>query len=297
MAWQTTGDVPEFLAAAGGYLRSDRVRTPVILTVTESMRVQARADPDGGAGADAGADVSAGRPLYGWWTGQDGAVAGAFMHTALSLPVLLTAVSAEAAAELAAVTLAARPLTAVNAYQESAAAFGDAWRAAHGGRAEVDQRMRLYRLAALAWPDPGPDGAPRTATAADTALLIAWFAAFQAEAHNSGPGEDHAADVRDRLGYGGITVWETGGGPVSVACRTRQVAGMARVGPVYTPPELRGRGYASAVTAEVSQQALAAGADEVLLYTDLANPVSNSIYQRIGYQPVDDRLVLVFPAG
>ena len=72
------------------------------------------------------------------------------------------------------------------------------------------------------------------------------------------------------------------------------IAGMVRVGPVYTPPDLRGRGYASAVTAEVSRAALAAGAGEVLLYTDLANPVSNSIYQRIGYGKIEDRVVLSF---
>jgi GNAT superfamily N-acetyltransferase len=72
---------------------------------------------------------------------------------------------------------------------------------------------------------------------------------------------------------------------------------MVRVGPVYTPPELRGHGYASAVTAAVSRQALDAGAAQVLLFTDLANPVSNAIYQRIGYRPVEDRTVLAFSAG
>jgi predicted GNAT family acetyltransferase len=79
-----------------------------------------------------------------------------------------------------------------------------------------------------------------------------------------------------------------------MAAITRQVAGMVRVGPVYTPPERRGRGYGTAATAAVSERALRAGAEEVLLYTDLANPVSNSIYQRIGYRPVEDRLVLAF---
>ena len=91
---------------------------------------------------------------------------------------------------------------------------------------------------------------------------------------------------------GGVLVWEAGGVPVSLACVTRQVAGMVRVGPVYTPPERRGHGYASAVTAEVSRAACAAGAGEVLLYTDLANPVSNSIYQRIGDREIEDRVVL-----
>ena len=71
---------------------------------------------------------------------------------------------------------------------------------------------------------------------------------------------------------------------------------MVRIGPVYTPPERRGRGYGSAATAAASQRLLEAGAEEVLLYTDLANPVSNSIYQRIGYRAVEDRVVLDFTA-
>ncbi len=72
------------------------------------------------------------------------------------------------------------------------------------------------------------------------------------------------------------------------------MAGMTRVGPVYTPPELRGRGYAGGATAAVSQAVLDAGATEVVLYTDRDNPTSNALYQRLGYRPVEDRLVLSF---
>ena len=72
---------------------------------------------------------------------------------------------------------------------------------------------------------------------------------------------------------------------------------MVRVGPVYTPPGLRGRGYGGAATAAVSQAALGAGAREVVLYTDLANPTSNALYQRLGYRPVEDRVVLSFEPG
>ncbi|MGW0659232.1 GNAT family N-acetyltransferase [Streptodolium elevatio] len=68
----------------------------------------------------------------------------------------------------------------------------------------------------------------------------------------------------------------------------------AHIGPVYTPPEHRGRGYGAAVTAARTEAALAAGADEVLLFTDLANPTSNSIYRKIGYEPVEDRVILTF---
>ncbi len=95
-----------------------------------------------------------------------------------------------------------------------------------------------------------------------------------------------------------LTLWEAGGRPVSLAGLTRQVAGQTRVGPVYTPPELRGRGFAAAATVTVSQAALAAGAAEVVLYADLANPTSNALYLRLGYRPVSDHLMLAFrPPG
>jgi GNAT superfamily N-acetyltransferase len=285
MGWVTTGDAAGFLAEAGSFLRADRARNTVLLTVAETARV----DPSHYAPDDAGADK---RQLFGWWTAGDGAVGGAFLHTP-PFPVLLSAVPLDAAAELAAKTLAGRPLAGVNGYDEVATAFAAAWADDTGGQATVRMRMRLYRLAGLIWPDPSPDGAPRTAGEGDAALLTDWFTAFSSEVRET-EGADHAAAVRERLSYGGLTLWETGHGPVSLAGRTRQVAGMVRVGPVYTPPRLRGHGYASAATAEVSRAALAEGADEVLLYTDLGNPVSNSIYQRLGYTQVEDRVALSF---
>jgi len=206
MAWQTTGDVAEFLAAAGPYLRRERVRNTVILSVTESMRVNAAAAagkssaaaarPEPGPAYDA---AQAGRPLLGWWSDPAGAVAGAFMH-APPFPVVLTEVALEAAAELAAATLAARPVGGVNAHPEVAEAFGDAWRAGRqGGRVEVYRRQRLYRLAELVWPDPAPDGAARIARGSDAALTADWFAAFAREVHDMGKGEDQSAAVREKI--------------------------------------------------------------------------------------------------
>jgi predicted GNAT family acetyltransferase len=71
-----------------------------------------------------------------------------------------------------------------------------------------------------------------------------------------------------------------------------RLAGMVRISTVYTPPEHRGRGYAAAVTAEAGRSAREDGAQEVLLFTDLANPTSNGVYLRIGYRPVSDRLLI-----
>jgi predicted GNAT family acetyltransferase len=74
------------------------------------------------------------------------------------------------------------------------------------------------------------------------------------------------------------------------------VAGVVRVAPVYTPAELRRHGYAGAVTAAVTRAALDAGATDVVLFTDVANPTSNALYRRLGYRPVEDRVVLSFAA-
>lgn len=298
MGWRTTGDVAEFLAAAGDFLRGERARNTVFLTVTETMR----ANPGQYRGA---ADASpAGLPLFGWWSRGNGhraeaAVRGAFLHTP-PFPVLLSAVPVEAAVSLAKDTLAGRPMSGVNAYPETATAFGDAWREVTGGQVGVHTLTRLYRLAELSWPDPLPDGAPRLAAQGDAELLTDWFGAFNREASPGGAADKAglSAAVAERLSYRGVTLWEADGEPVSLAGVTRQVAGMVRIGPVYTPPDRRGHGYGTAVTAAVSQRVLAAGAEEVLLYTDLANPVSNSIYQRIGYRPVEDRVMLSFtPLG
>jgi GNAT superfamily N-acetyltransferase len=291
MGWRTTGDVAEFLAAAGDYLSRERARNTVILTVSEQLRVNPA--PGTRPPAAGGRQDPAGRPLFGWWADHAGAVTGAFLHTPPH-PLLLTAVPADVAAGLA-VAIADRPLSGVNGYIEAAEAFAATWRAGMpGGRTAEQRRLRLYRLGELDWPVPAPDGAPRVAADSDAPLLTDWFTAFAYEVRDADAGEDHAATVRDKLSYGGILVWEAAGRPVSIAAVTRQVAGMLRIGPVYTPPELRGSGYASAVTAAVSLRAREAGAEEVLLYTDLANPTSNSVYRRIGYLPVEDRVVLGF---
>lgn len=279
-----TTDPGQFLAAAGEFLRADPAANSVMLTVTENIL--------------AGAAVpAAGQPLYGWLRPAGdpaGDAAGAaFMHTP-DFPLMLSRVSGPDAACLARdLAGAGHRVGAVNAGPEAAEAFAAAWRDRTRDSVAVYRRMRLFRLGELLPPRPGPEGTARLAAGTDQDLLAGWFGAFAREVGDP-PGEDQRAVVAERLGYGGLTVWEAGGVPVSVAGRTRAVAGMVRVGPVYTPPELRGHGYAGAATAAVSQAALDAGIREVVLYTDLANPTSNALYQRLGYRPVEDRVVLSF---
>ncbi|NGY66428.1 GNAT family N-acetyltransferase [Lentzea sp. NEAU-D13] len=156
------------------------------------------------------------------------------------------------------------------------------------GKAFVESlATRLYRLGTLA--PPTVEGAGRLATEDDVELLGAWRKAFVREAVPEAPDLGTTDAMRDSLRLGnGHVLWEIDGTPVAWAVASLPQVGMTRVGPVYTPPEHRKRGYGAAVSAMVSQWALDQGATDVLLFADLTNPISNSIYQRIGYQPLDD---------
>jgi RimJ/RimL family protein N-acetyltransferase len=316
MSWFTTGLVDEFLAEAGEFLRAQPARNTVVLTVTEDLRVK------GQAGQAQAAQPRAGRaqpenvqpentlagsattwpghdePLFGWWRPDAGrpSVRGAFLHTP-NFPVFLTSMSSDAASELAAgLAATGRRVPGVNAEAAISATFAAAWQHRTRDVAIVQVRLRLFRLGELVRPDPGPEGAPRLAADRDRDPLITWVDAFVREVGDP-VRQDHATAVDTRLSYGGFIVWEAGSVPVSMAGISRAVGGMARVGPVYTPPELRGRGYAGGATLAASQAARDAGAAEVVLYTNLANPTSNALYQRLGYNPVEDRVAVSFQPG
>jgi predicted GNAT family acetyltransferase len=171
-------------------------------------------------------------------------------------------------------------------------AFAAAWCSATGRRSAVQVDELLHRLVELVPPSPAPAGLARAARVAERELLIGWFEDFGAEIAVDFHTSPDAVDRR--IADGTLHVWEDAGRPVAFAGRSPVVAGMSRIGPVFTPPGLRGRGYAGAVTAAASAYALAQGAAEVLLYTDLANPTSNSIYRKLGYRPVEDCLAVTF---
>jgi predicted GNAT family acetyltransferase len=128
----------------------------------------------------------------------------------------------------------------------------------------------------------------------DRQLLIDWMDAFHRDIGE--PSRDVEDLVDDKLSHRGLTLWEVDGTPVAMAGTTRPEAGMVRVLAVYTPRELRRRGYGGAVTTAVTRAALDAGVDDVVLFTDLANPTSNALYQRLGYRPVEDRSLVEFTA-
>jgi GNAT superfamily N-acetyltransferase len=277
MIWSLTEDVEEFLATAGAFLRSRAAEHSILLSVSDLLQTGGR--------------TAAAR--FGWWAGPDGSVGAVFLRTPPH-PVLMGHASTEAAGALAGALFPLDPeLPGVNATPENAAAFAAQWRRHTGTDAEVHRRVRLYRLGTLT--PPATPGGVRTAGPADRDLLLGWYTAFGEEIGENL--SDVPEMVDDVISYGGVSLWQVDGVPVSMAAATRAVAGVVRVAPVYTPPASRQRGYGGAVTAAVSRAALDAGATDVVLYTDLANPTSNSIYQRLGYRPVHDRVVLAFTAA
>jgi predicted GNAT family acetyltransferase len=141
----------------------------------------------------------------------------------------------------------------------------------------------MHVLESVVDPPRPASGRLRVATAADRELMIAWLVAFEEEA---GVGRDpsrRAAAIDAALASGALLVWEDGA-PVCMVGVSPRVAGAVRVGPVYTPPEQRARGYASSAVAAASRRALGQGADQCMLFTDLANPTSNKIYADVGYR-------------
>lgn len=167
--------------------------------------------------------------------------------------------------------------------------FAELWSEATGRSAQRALAERIFR-AETAWRPPGVAGSMRRATAADRSLLVEWVAAFQEEAmrgRTHRPADVAVDDYLTRGEQGGIYLWEDGA-PVSLAGCGGPTPNGIRIGPVYTPPERRGRGYASALTAELTSLLLSSGRRFCFLFTDLANPTSNRIYRRIGYEPVTD---------
>jgi predicted GNAT family acetyltransferase len=149
---------------------------------------------------------------------------------------------------------------------------------------------RLYRLESLV--TPAVPGNSRTVVPDDIGTAVEWIKAFQIEA--LGLAADPTPVLSARINRDELVWWESAGRPVALAGVSTPLAGMSRVGPVYTPPEFRGRGYGSAVTHAATRMALDAGAGDVVLFTDLANPSSNSIYQALGYRPVTDYATIHF---
>ena len=172
--------------------------------------------------------------------------------------------------------------------------LADAWSARHGGSWRELRAERIYRLSRLNLPRAAA-GDARLALPSDEPLVLDWLLAFHREAlEDAESGLIRRGMEAWRRGRRRYWLWELDGRPVSLVGAGGETPNGIRIGPVYTPPEERGRGFASNLTASVSRTVLDEGRRFCFLYTDLANPISNRIYQAIGYQPVADALMVAF---
>lgn len=173
-------------------------------------------------------------------------------------------------------------LPGVNAEAETAALFAGQWAERRKTPAMPLEGLRLYELVELSEVKLA-NGKLRQGVAADRELATDWVRAFEAEAHTGG-GRDPVVLVDGWIEAGQLWFWEDRQA-VAMAAGRGPVEGVFRIGPVYTPPEFRGRGYGTACTYDLSRRILEQGG-RPCLYTDLGNPTSNSIYRRIGYRAI-----------
>jgi len=173
-----------------------------------------------------------------------------------------------------------------------AEAFAGLWQELTGRRPRLAMAQRIYQLDQVRSP-AGVPGQMRRATGADRPLLREWFAGFFHDADPGGGDPDNSVERFLTTASRGLYLWEDGE-PVSMAGHIAATPHGDRIGAVYTPPEKRRRGYAGACVARLSQLLLDQGRRFCFLYTDLANPTSNHIYQKIGYRPVTDSVMLRF---
>ncbi|MGV0593637.1 GNAT family N-acetyltransferase [Mycolicibacterium porcinum] len=178
-------------------------------------------------------------------------------------------------------------LSGVRGTPATATAFTQAWRAVTGVQASESSRDVLYRLGRLTGPN-GVAGEWRLAGTGDAETVVRWLNEFFIEAFGEPSNVDASREMLTSIVDSGdhIVLWTVDGAPVSMARVRAAVVGVSRIGPVYTPPGRRGHGYAAAVTAAAAWFARDEGAGEVVLFADTANPVSNRVYRRIGFEAI-----------
>ncbi len=285
---ELTTDPAVFLAEAREQLEADPVITTVVATVTSRML---------------GEPTPTDRPQ--WWAivrDEDGAIGGLAMRTARTPPhpMFVLPMPDDAAIAMArAVHDRGETVGGLNGSLPAARVMAAELARLQGDTVEVAQHTRLFELGDLV-PPVGVPGTLREATLDDFDLAKEWVDRFMYDADVQA-GRDPAAhgreeiepeDLRRRIEGGTYWFWlDESGERVHLTGANPPAFGVARIGPVYTPPEHRRKGYAGIAVAQVSQIFLEAGA-RVCLYTDQANPTSNGVYQAIGYRPVVDQVNL-----
>jgi predicted GNAT family acetyltransferase len=267
----------EFLDRAGALLGADEARHNLVLGIAGVLRDRPEVYPE-----------------FHLWVveGAGGPVAAALITPPHNL-VLADAVAPEAVALLAgAVHDSGLPIPGVVGNRPTVDRFNEIWAARAGVTPRLRMAQGVFALAAVR-PVPSAPGAARAVRPEDRRLVLEWMEAFSAEALPEEPfdRERTARGVDQRIANmeataAGIWLWQDGEQAVALVAYGSPTPGGIRLGPVYTPPERRRRGYATSLVAEVSARLLESGFRRCYLFTDLANPTSNAIYRRIGYEQV-----------
>ena len=278
MSWRFSADVRPYAAQVWDLLVAQPVANTVALTTIDHVR--------------AGRSWSDQESVFGWFADERG-VSGAVSMTPPYELLLAEVPEPTMPALVDALRAAQVPVPGVVGEAAAVDRFTALWTASTGLRIEPGMRQRLYRLGTLRAPDPLPPGRAERAEGEDAVLVANWYAAFQREVGTVPVDVEPIAS--DAVEHGMVWLWrDRVGAPVALASHTRVVAGVSRVGPVYVPPVGRRRGHGAAVTAACTEGALRAGAADVVLFTDLANPTSNEVYQRIGFEPLHDHQMVRF---
>jgi RimJ/RimL family protein N-acetyltransferase len=234
-------------------------------------------------------------PGHYWWVADGESVVGFAMQSPVTFKAAVSpGASAVIDALVPEVAATAPALPGIIAEAATAAAFAGRWAERRKLPVIPEEGQRIYVLAVLR-PPSGVAGTLRPATLDDIPRLVQWNDGFCTDTGQSRP-SDPAAWTGRLVAARRLFLWDRGA-PVSMCTVTSPIAGVSRVGYVYTPPEQRGHGYAAAVVSMVSAAALADGADRCMLYTQLSNPTSNAIYRRLGYEPFAEVLAYAFRAG
>ena len=260
-------DAAAFSTAAGEFLVSSPVPHNLILSIVDARLNQ---------------------PEHGhYWVAFRGQEAvGVVLQSPLIFPATLVPMeSSVTAAIVDAIAGAGIVLPGVNGDAATAAAFAGRWTERSKSGAVPTQGQRLYELVELNWIAP-VEGSLKQADATDRELALEWLRAFLDETQTPDNGAERLIDAS--LAQGLLWLWQTHE-PVSMAIRRKPIQSVVRVSAVYTPPESRRHGYAAACVYSVSK-ALAEAGHRCVLYTDLGNPTSNSIYRQIGYRAVAETI-------
>ena len=268
------GNAVQFLTEAQSWLSATEVENNVPLGVARRL-------------AEAGNDD----PSFYWATIHDrGSVVGCAFRTP-PYSVAVTRMPQDAIDPLASDLIqTGEALPGVGGPSDEAQQFADVWTAQTGLTSRVRTRLLIHELTDVQLPENPPSGGLRPVLDSERDLIRSWAASF---VYDTGIAQDPEAAAERLINSPTVRIWDDDG-PRCLVASNRDTPHGACIGPVYTPNIDRGKGYASAAVATLSDEILQGGKSFCCLYTDAANPTSNSIYRRIGYRPVREDVDIDF---